>query len=200
VRKEGENITSTPASRFALKADEISSPSGDAGSEAAGFEAVFLSQWPRIYGVLLRLVGEPSEAEDLAMEVFWRLHRNPPPQPWDEIGGWLYRVASRLGLNALRGRSRRLHYEERSGRLDLFEGSATDPAEATERREERRQVREVLLKMKPRSAELLVLRYSGLNYRELSAALSVKPASVGKLLARAEEEFEKTYQRIFGQM
>jgi RNA polymerase sigma factor (sigma-70 family) len=197
VHKEGEHITGTPASRITVTTDEISSRSESTGSEVTSFEAIFLEQWPKIYTVLLRLVGGQSEAEDLAMEVFWRFHQNPPPLPWDNLGGWLYRIATRLGLNALRARVRRARYEEQSGRLDLIERSTTDPAEAAERSEELRQVREVLSKMKPRSARTLVLRYSGLNYREVAASLQVKPASVGKLLARAEEEFERIYRRMF---
>jgi RNA polymerase sigma-70 factor (ECF subfamily) len=51
--------------------------------------------------------------------------------------------------------------------------------------------------MKPRSARVLILRHSGLSYAELAAALQVNPASIGKLLARAEEEFEKKYRLLF---
>ncbi len=32
------------------------------------FEAIFLEHWPRVYGVLLRIVGDHAEAEDLALE------------------------------------------------------------------------------------------------------------------------------------
>jgi DNA-directed RNA polymerase specialized sigma24 family protein len=30
------------------------------------FDALFLENWPRIYSLLLRLIGDPDEAEDLA--------------------------------------------------------------------------------------------------------------------------------------
>jgi DNA-directed RNA polymerase specialized sigma24 family protein len=53
--------------------------------------------------------------------------------------------------------------------------------------------------MKPRSAKILTLRYSGLSYAEVAAAMKVKPSSVGKLLARAEDEFEKIYRRSQGE-
>ena len=57
----------------------------------------------------------------------------------------------------------------------------------------------MLAKMKPRSAKILTLRYSGLSYAEVAAAMKVKPSSVGKLLARAEDEFEKIYRRSQGE-
>jgi RNA polymerase sigma-70 factor (ECF subfamily) len=53
--------------------------------------------------------------------------------------------------------------------------------------------------MKPRSAKLLVLRQSGLSYKELATVIKVKPSSVGKLLARAEDEFEKIYRQLRGE-
>jgi DNA-directed RNA polymerase specialized sigma24 family protein len=39
------------------------------------FEVHFQKHWPRIYGVLFRMVGDAAEAEDLALEVFWQLYQ-----------------------------------------------------------------------------------------------------------------------------
>ena len=55
---------------------------------------------------------------------------------------------------------------------------------------ERQRVRRVLSQMKSRSAKILVLRHTGLSYAEIAAAIRVSPNSVGKLLSRAEKEFE----------
>ncbi len=163
----------------------------DTGSS---FEAIFNEHWPRVYGVIFRLVGEGAEAEDLALDTFWRLHRRPPGD-LSNLGGWLYRVATNLGLNALRARKRRVRYEEEAGKMRLDYGTASDPAVEVERSEERRRVRQVLAKLKPRSAKLLVLRYSGLSYEEIAATLGLSPSSVGTMLVRAEREFEKRYQQ-----
>jgi len=56
----------------------------------------------------------------------------------------------------------------------------------------------VLAQMKPRSAKLLVLRYSGLNYGELAAVLKMKPSSVGKSLTRAHDEFKTLFDQFEG--
>ena len=42
------------------------------------FESVFKEHWQRVYGVLYRLLGDPDEAQDLALEAFWRLHQRLP--------------------------------------------------------------------------------------------------------------------------
>jgi RNA polymerase sigma-70 factor (ECF subfamily) len=42
------------------------------------------------------------------------------------------------------------------------------------------------------------MRHSDLSYKEMAQALEVKPSSVGTLLARAEDEFEKHYRELYG--
>jgi RNA polymerase sigma-70 factor, ECF subfamily len=158
----------------------------------AEFEALFLQHYSRVYGVLYRLVGNKTEAEDLALETFWKLWDQPPPRSAN-LGGWLYRVASRLGFNALRAAHRRLRHEGEAGIITLDRQAAPDPQREAERDDERRQARAALGRLSERHAQLLILRYSGLSYKEIAAALDVAPGSVGTLLARAEHEFEKQF-------
>ena len=45
------------------------------------FEKSFEQHWASIYRLLVRMLGDPSEAEDLALETFYRLYqRHPIPQ------------------------------------------------------------------------------------------------------------------------
>jgi RNA polymerase sigma-70 factor (ECF subfamily) len=167
-------------------------------SDEAAFEAVFHQHYPRVFGVIRRLVGDPAEAEDLALEAFWRLYRRPTPQPSQpgrdhNLGGWLYRVAMNLGLNAVRAGKRRQQYEEAAGRWEMLANGEPDPQEEAEAEETRRRVRRTLAGMNSRQAQLLVLRHSGLAYREIAEALALAPGSIGTLLARAEREFEQRY-------
>ncbi len=157
-------------------------------------EALFAEHWSRVCTVLFRLVGDRDEAEDLALEAFWRLYRRLPKDL--NLAGWLYRVATNLGLNALRSRKRRIRYEQEVGFLELTQSTSLDPAVETELAEQRSTVRRVLAEMNPRSAQLLVLRYSGLPYAEVASILDVAVSSIGTLLARAERDFEKRYQKI----
>lgn len=159
------------------------------------FEAAFAENWDWVCGVLLHLVGDPDEAEDLALEVFYRLHERPPGD-WQTLRSWLHRVATNVGLNALRARKRRKYYEETAGKIHLRQSTFLDPAAEVERREEQQLVREVLAHMKPRAAQLLILRHTGLSYAEIAAALNIAPGSVGTMLARAEKKFERLYRKL----
>jgi DNA-directed RNA polymerase specialized sigma24 family protein len=57
-------------------------------------------------------------------------------------------------------------------------------------------VRSALARLKPVQAQLLTLRSHGLSYRELAAALGIKPQSIGPMLLRSEAAFEKAYRRV----
>ncbi|MGA2018891.1 MAG: sigma factor-like helix-turn-helix DNA-binding protein, partial [Opitutaceae bacterium] len=100
----------------------------------------------------------------------------------------------RMGLNELRSGRRRLQYESLAGEPPRL----PTPEEAHAAAEEREQVRQILSVLQDRQAELLILRSSGLTYDELAAALGLNPASVGTLVARAQQAFRKEYLKQYG--
>ncbi len=173
------------------------SESGRTETGSTDFEVLFLRYWAPVYRILRRLVGDPEEAEDLAIEAFLRLHRHSRGDgEIENAGGWLYQVATHLGLNSIRDWKRREQYELKAGRYALEESPRLSPADILAQEEERQQVRLVLARMNQRQSQLLILRYSGLSYKEIAAALSLSPTSIGPLLLRAEREFEKLYRAV----
>lgn len=158
------------------------------------FEKIFSEYYSKVHGILYRLTGDPLEADDLTAETFWRLWERPPFQN-DNLGGWLYRVAMRLGYNLLRANRRRKYYEQHAGQETREERGTPDPAEAAEQASERQRVHKILSRMPERDVQVLILRHSGLSYKEIAASLSVSPSSIGTLLARAEQHFEMLYRK-----
>ncbi len=163
-----------------------------------GFELCVREQWKPIYCVLFRLLGDPAEAEDLALEAFWRLYKHRSNSASQDSMGWLYRVAINLGLNALRARKRRSQYEQEAGRQAIQMACYPDPAAIQQQADQRRLVRLVLARMNKRYSQLLILRHSGQSYADLSNSLGVPVSSIGTLLARAEKDFEKRYRKLKG--
>ena len=159
----------------------------------AELEHLFHQQWSRLCAALYRFTGDADEAEDLALEAFVQLWQRPPARA-ENLGGWLYRVATRLGLNRLRSAARRDRYELDAAREGLQGEMPGDPEGEIVRQVERARVRSVLANMDERQARLLLLRHSGFSYQEIAAALDLNPASVGTLLARAEQNFSEKYQ------
>ena len=160
------------------------------------FEATFTEHWARVYRLLRRLVGDPAEAEDLALETFLRLYRNGKTQPDFNTGGWLHKVATNLGLQSIRAWKRRERYELTAGKYALEEQEPDSPAEVLAQAEQRQRVRLALARLNERQAQLLILRYSGLAYKEIASLLDLAPASIGPLLVRAEREFERHYRAL----
>jgi len=166
--------------------------------QAAGFESIFVKYYPRVIGVLYRLVGDRGVAEELANDVFWKLHR----QPWlaesdGNVGGWLCRAATNLGIDHLRAAARRRHHEEAAGLEAAGSGAAPDPLAEVLRAERAGRVRAVLAKLKPAHAQILILRASGLSYKEIADSLGVRLGTVGTMLVRAEQEFQKRLRRMY---
>jgi RNA polymerase sigma factor (sigma-70 family) len=160
--------------------------------DEAAFRSVFLQHYARIVGLLVRLLGDRSRAEEVANDAFWRLYRQPALQIDGNVGGWLYRTATNLGIDTLRSSVRRRQLEETAGRL-TNELTPDGPLDDLLREEKCRRVREVLSVIKATQAQLLILRSCGLSYKELADALDVKPTSIGTMLNRAEEEFRSRY-------
>lgn len=171
--------------------------SAQSDSRLQGFQALFEEHWPHVYRAVCRLVGDPDEAQDLALEAFIRLYqRYQLPGSDFNPGGWLHRVATNLGLHSIRSHNRRVQYELAAGRNALEDAAEDRPALLLDRQEENRLARLALSRMNERQSQLLIMRYSGLAYKEIAAALGLAPTSIGPLLLRAEREFEQRYRAI----
>jgi RNA polymerase sigma-70 factor, ECF subfamily len=165
-----------------------------AGEAPFDLDTIFRAQYERIARVIARVVRDHARAEELAVEVFLKLSRNPQAQG-EKAEGWLYRVAVRTGLDELRRQTRQTRYE---GLLGFVRGTPT-PEEIRAATEEQQKVRLVLSTIAPRQAELLLLRSHDLSYSEVASALDLNPASIGTLLSRAQHAFRKEYIKRYGE-
>lgn len=189
--ESAEGLGRMSASHYGLE-----KTAGETRWDHSAFEQFFLEHFTRVVSVLIRMIGNRSRAEELANEAFWKVYRQPLLLgPEGNVAGLLYRTAANLGIDELRARAKRKHYEELSNRLASTAGEPADPLSEVLREEKRRTVREVLAQLKPPQAQILVLRHSGFSYNELSDCLGVSRGSVGTMLMRAEAEFQKHYLR-----
>lgn len=164
------------------------------------FEQLFLAIYPRLVAILRRMLGDCGRAEELANEAFLKLHTSVlPPAAKKNLPGWLYRTAMNLGIDDLRARSRHRRLEQEASRAQSSSSSHEDGLEHVLRAERQKRVRTVLARLKPESAQLLLLRATGHSYREIAAHLEIPGASVGTMLIRAEAGFEKCYLELFGE-
>ncbi|HEY7189217.1 MAG TPA: sigma-70 family RNA polymerase sigma factor [Vicinamibacterales bacterium] len=173
---------------------EATTATDESPADTFDFEAVFHTHYRRVARVIVRVIQDPSRAEELAVEVFWKLWRHPSAQG-PQCAGWLYRSASRVALDELRKRARREKYERWFG---FHTTPAGDPERSHATGEERTRIRTVLAALRSQDAQLVALRSEGLSYEELADALTLNPSSIGTMLRRAQEAFRKEYVKRYG--
>jgi RNA polymerase sigma-70 factor (ECF subfamily) len=163
------------------------------------FEELFREHYQRVVSLLARLTGDPGQAEEIASDVFSKLaRRSALLAVREDVAAWIYRVATNAGLDAVRANARRRKKEEAASRERWRTGSEDGVLDDLLRAERGARVRTLLTAMKPRDAQVLLLRSSGMAYREIAWALGVQPSSVGTILARAERDFERRYRARYG--
>jgi len=179
----------------------VLSPAGAVNDRSGRvIDELFRLHYQRITSLLTRLTGDRAHAEEVAADVFHKLARRPMLLDGRaDQTAWIYRVATNAGFDALRARSRRRKHEQAAVTEQLRGDSRASALDAVLREERRHRVQTVLQALKPRDAQMLLLRSDGLAYRDLAEAVGVPASSVGTMLARAEAEFERRYRARYGE-
>ena len=166
-----------------------------ANSAEASFAATFVREYSAVVGVAYRVLGDRADAEDVAQDLFaGYLGGRRLPSP-----GALRLAAAHRALNLLRSRRRRVARELADYRLRPAvardAGQSDEPFAALDRAARQTLVRAALLRLRPRDAQLLALRYGGASYRDVALTLYIDESQVGTRLARAERAFRTEIER-----
>jgi RNA polymerase sigma-70 factor (ECF subfamily) len=151
------------------------------------FETLVRAYQHRIYGFALRLVGNPSDAEEIAQDSFVRAYRALATYPGERIRAlrvrpWLYQIALNVARNHLRD-----HASARRGALITLDGGAADgtvgriepeddpvgrPEAMAEAGERQRELAARLAALPARYRAAVVLRHiEGFTYAEMATLL-----------------------------
>ena len=125
-----------------------------------------------IVALLARLTGDRAQAEEIAADVFCKVsQRGPLGLGGEDPAPWLYRVATNAGLDALRSNTRRRRREEAAGVETCGSRRGRRRSTTCCGRNAAPGCGKCSARLKPRDAQLLLLRAEGLAYRELAEAL-----------------------------
>ena len=153
-----------------------------------------------VFSTAMRLLANPTEAEDVAQEVFLKaFERFGDLQESPTAGGWLKTVATNMSLNHLtRYRARWSFFSEllKGGdpeEAEPIEFAAPDTFEQDLEQADRHQVVEkALQKLLPAQRVPLVLFHlEGLTYEEIAAKLNISLGKVKTDIFRAREAMRK---------
>lgn len=158
--------------------------------EALGilFEACF----DRVYGLALRMMGQPAAAEDIVQEVFLRVHRSADTlDPDRDPLSWILTITGNLcrdhhrsfAAKVTRGAGNEADDEGPAARLP---GGDPGPEEQTLANERERVVQQAILALPDHLREVVLLRdYEGLDHNTIADVLGTTSAAVRKRYSRA---------------
>jgi RNA polymerase sigma-70 factor, ECF subfamily len=167
--------------------------------EAQQFEAFMQQYQNMVFSTALRLLANPSEAEDISQEVFLRAYEHfPELRTSPTAPGWLRKVATNLSLNHLaRYRARWTLFSDLA---DPGEDLGPEPefaassnlAQDLERADRQRLIENAIQKLPPAQRVPLVLYHlEGFQYEEIAARLKISLGKVKTDIFRGREALRK---------
>lgn len=153
-----------------------------ADGDPAASRALVARKLPRILGLAQRMLGDKTEAEDVAQEAFLRVWRQAPKwRPGEaRFDTWLHRVSLNLCYDRLR-RRREIPTDDPP---DLADGGPA-PDRGLEARDTGRRVGAALARLPDRQREAIVLcHYQELGNIEAAAIMGVTVEALESLLSR----------------
>lgn len=170
--------------------------------EALGvfFDATF----DRVYGLVRRLVGDPTVAEDVTQDVFLKVHRAADRlDPTRDPVPWLMAIAHNTCRDLWRSGAYRMGrraapIEDPAGH-DRGPAASSDPESDALAAERQRRVQAAVMEL-PESLRATVLMhdYEGLGHEEVAAALGIHYAAARKRYSRALAALGKRLKETLG--
>lgn len=174
-----------------------------AGDESA-FETLVRRHERRVFGLLMRMLGDREEAADVSQEAFLSLHRHGHRFRREaRFSTFVYRVAANAALNRRRSLGRKrareqaLAHRQEAG-LDL-PSSPRDPEDATAGGEVQTQVQQALLLLPDDLRTALVLYdLEGESYGDIARALQIPEGTVKSRIHRARNALREHLRPLVG--
>lgn len=146
----------------------------------------FEAERPRLVGLASRVLGDPTEAEDVVQQAWLRMDRSDADI--ENLPAWLTTVTTRLCLDRLRSRTP-VPEPDLEAELDTQEG-ATDPADDVALADTVGIALQIVLdRLSPGERVAFVLHDSfGFDFPTIAAVLDVTPVAARKLASRARSK------------
>lgn len=147
--------------------------------DVEAFEILFQQYQKNVYGWIIRIVRNPTTAEELTVETFWRVYRSRARfDPARSFGAWTRRIATNLALDYLKSAGNEAEFSENS-----FRESTLDPAL---RQDTRKQIQRAFNQLPPKLRLTAVLALvEEIPYEEIAESLGIPVGTVKSRVFRA---------------
>jgi RNA polymerase sigma-70 factor (ECF subfamily) len=171
----------------------------------AAFEQLIGIHQRSVIGTVAKMLGNPSEAEDIAQQVFLRVWKSAGRyEPQARFTTWLFTITRNLVFNEVRRRQRKptvsvQEREETTNRVvEDLQGSAPDEDLL---RSEMEAAIDRAIEALPEKQRLAVVlrRYEEMPYEEIGVVLSMSVPAVKSLLFRARTQLKDSLQKYLDQ-
>jgi RNA polymerase sigma-70 factor (ECF subfamily) len=155
-----------------------------------------------VIGTVAKMLGNSSEAEDIAQQVFLRIWRNAKRyQPDAKFTTYLFTITRNLVFNETRRRSRKKEFSlderEESANLSIEGDPARQPDAELLQAELQRAVDDAIASLPETQRMAVVLRrYEQLSYEEIAEVLELSVSAVKSLLFRARSALRESLARF----
>lgn len=169
---------------------------GDGDHEA--FRELVERHQNTVIGTVAKMLGNPSDAEDISQQVFLRIWRNARRyRPDARFTTYLFTITRNLVFNETRrrGRKKEVSADEREENSHhQIEDSPDRRPDAELLQSELREAIDAAIAALPESQRMAVVlrRYQQLSYEEIAAVLGLSVSAVKSLLFRARSALRET--------
>lgn len=165
-----------------------------------------------VHGTVLRMLGDPFEAEDVAQRVFVRVWQAAPRyRPEAKFNTWLLTIVRHLVFNESRRLSRLRTVEtklfqpregeEEPSEPDLFDPRQRDPASLLAGKEFRGKLDRAIAALPENQRMAILLKaHEDLPYEEIAAILETSLGATKSLLFRAREALKASLGEAAGDL
>jgi RNA polymerase sigma-70 factor (ECF subfamily) len=161
------------------------------------FDTLFARHAASVVNFAYRFVRNREIAEELAQEVFLRVHdATPTYRPKAKFRTWLYRIATNVCLNEVRRPQFKAHYEPIPGvgadeggiPVEYVDRRAEPPDAVMERCAIAAALKSALAQLPEKQRVAFILnKYEDLSYAEVAEVMATSEKSVKSLIHRAKE-------------
>jgi RNA polymerase sigma-70 factor (ECF subfamily) len=180
----------------------------DGNKEAFG--ELFRSLYGRVHRTVWGMVGDESEAHDVAQEAWIKAWEKKETYNFQSLySTWVHRIAVNCALDALRRRKR--YWSKIAGFMTKDEGPKTkdgkditvseesfdqSPSSLVQKKELGQRIQSAVSRLPEEQRTVLVLReYEGYSYGEIADILGIKPGTVMSRLHHARQKLQNSLSK-----
>jgi RNA polymerase sigma-70 factor (ECF subfamily) len=152
------------------------------------WDRILRDHGPTVFGTVWRILGHAADTQDVVQDVFLEAYRLRCAGPVNHWSALLRRLAACRALDRLRQRRRKPHSLNGLVLVSREDG----PVEVAVANELAERVRQAIVQLPEREAEVFCLRYlEEMSYEQIAATLNVSGGAVAVALHKARAKLER---------